>query len=390
MKIAVGLSGGVDSAVSALLLKRQGHKVVGVFMKNWSDDYGLVGDCPWEDDQQDAIAVAKHIGIDFLTYNFELTYREKVIKYFFNEYKIGRTPNPDILCNSEIKFDVFLNKVRRELGVDKVATGHYARLDYDENGRFYKLLRGIDTTKDQSYFLCKLNQEQLSSVIFPVGHLTKQEVREIALKEKLPNANKKDSQGICFIGKIDVREFIKSNLGENTGDIVNDDTGAVLGKHSGVWFYTNGQRDGLGLGGGPWFVIGKDKAKNILYVVRGKANPKLFYNEVRITNLNIINKNFHSFISSNRFQASIRYRQEPQQCSIELLNADPNAEDAKYIENSGVITDVKSRDKEELKYEKNDQQIKITFNEPARAPSPGQFACIYKDSEEIVASGVII
>jgi tRNA-specific 2-thiouridylase len=351
MKVAVGLSGGVDSAVTAALLKEQGHDVVGIFMKNWSgDDFGVRGDCPWEQDQADAEAVAKHLGIEFMSYNFEKLYREKVVEYFFEEYKAGRTPNPDILCNSEIKFNVFLRKCFHELKVDKIATGHYARNIFD--GTAYHLLKGIDHNKDQSYFLCRLTQPELSQSLFPVGALSKPEVRKKAAELALPVASKKDSQGICFIGKINVKEFIESELGSKPGPIVDIETQKILGQHKGLWFHTIGQREGLGLGGGPWFVVRKDLEENTVFVAKGKENPALFNDLVTLEELNLLNRDeIHDTFEA---EVSLRYRQKPAKAKVDYDGA----------------------------------RFTITFNEPQRAISPGQFGCIYI-GDEIVASGVI-
>lgn len=356
MKIAVGLSGGVDSAVSALLLKEQGHEVIGVFMKNWSDDFGIYGECPWEVDQNDAYEVSKYLGIEFLTYNFEKEYRDKVVEYFFHEYRKGRTPNPDVLCNIEIKFNLFLKKCIDELGVDKIATGHYAKVLQDKEK--FSLLKGKDLNKDQSYFLCRLTQFELSKSIFPLGNLRKDEVRRIALDKNLPVAKKKDSQGICFIGKINVRDFIKGELGEKKGDIVDKDTGKVLGEHKGIWFHTPGQRQGLGLGGGPWFVVDKDSDSNIVYVVKGDDNPLLFTHNVLIDEFNVINEDEFSGVVNNtskEVEVKLRYRQKPAYALLSKFN----------------------------------NQIKIIFKESQRTPAPGQFACIYY-GEEVIASGVIV
>lgn len=370
MKIAVGLSGGVDSAVSAALLKKQGHEVIGVFMKNWSDDFGLDGNCPWEEDQKEAKAVADHLGIEFLTYNFELEYRNRVIKYFFSEYKSGRTPNPDILCNSEIKFNVFLKKAFDELKVDKIATGHYARCiahedlsitDSSVGNIQYILLKGIDQNKDQSYFLCKLTQEELAKVIFPIGHLQKPEVRKIAEELQLPNAKRKDSQGICFVGKINVSKFIEEELGLKEGKIIDFDTKKELGIHKGLWFYTIGQREGLGLGGGPWFVVEKDITTNNLIIAKGANNPALYKTRVSLENINILSPKLQE-VMCRSFQAeiSLRYRQKPAKA---------------------LVSYCPSKDPKKSK-------IKLTFFEPQRAVAPGQFGCIYI-GDEVVASGVI-
>ncbi len=275
-RIVVGLSGGVDSAVSAWLLKQQGHDVVGLFMKNWEDDDDRY--CSARDDWIDAASVADVIGIELEAVNFAAQYRERVFAEFLREYSAGRTPNPDVLCNAEIKFRAFLDHAMR-LGATRIATGHYARVDRAEDGRV-RLLRGSDRTKDQSYFLHRLNQEQLARAVFPVGHLRKTEVREIAARIGLPNAAKKDSTGICFIGERPFRAFLSRYLPTRPGPMVDGD-GHVVGEHVGLSFYTLGQRKGLGIGGTagsggePWFVAGKDLAANRLLVVQGHDHPRL-------------------------------------------------------------------------------------------------------------------
>ncbi|HVX92635.1 MAG TPA: tRNA 2-thiouridine(34) synthase MnmA, partial [Candidatus Dojkabacteria bacterium] len=253
-KVFVGLSGGVDSAVCALLLKNQGYEVTGVFLKNWSgDDYGVADQCPWEEDLASARGVAEFLNMPLKVYNFEKEYRDLVVKDFFYQYSIGNTPNPDVLCNKFIKFDQFLKKALSE-GADYIATGHYAKT---ENGRLYK---AKDSNKDQTYFLYQLNEDQLSHSLFPLADLTKPEVREIAKENNLPNAVRKDSQGICFIGKIDIVDFLKNELKEKKGDIVDIDTKEIVGEHIGVWFYTIGQRKGIKVGGldEPYYVCSKD------------------------------------------------------------------------------------------------------------------------------------
>lgn len=243
--VVVGMSGGVDSSVTAALLKEQGYSVIGVFMKNWSEDFGDYG-CTWAEDAEDARKVAQVLDIPFYVWNFEKEYKEKVVEYFLNEYTAGRTPNPDILCNSEIKFKVFLEKALA-LGADYVATGHYARVKEvkDNDGQTeFQLLKGIDPAKDQSYFLYRLTQKQLSRVLFPIGEFEKSHVRELARKFNLPTHAKKDSQGICFIGKIDVREFLMEKIKAKSGEIVTT-TGQVIGRHTGLPYYTIGQEKAL-------------------------------------------------------------------------------------------------------------------------------------------------
>ncbi len=311
----MALSGGVDSAVSALLLKQRGYDVTGVFMKNWSgEEFGIADECPWQKDQNDAQAVCKALGIPFKTYNFEKEYRAEVIENFFSEYKRGNTPNPDLLCNQKIKFGRFLDKALSE-GADMIATGHYAQRRDNPDGSV-DLIRAVDQNKDQTYFLSKLNQQQLSKALFPIGHLTKDEVRKVAAENKLPVAEKKDSQGICFIGKIDVVEFLQKVIKPRKGDIVDADTQKKVGEHNGVWYFTLGQREGIGVGGTgePYFVSGKDVEKNILYVAKGRNNPLLYQTEVNFTNEAWINEN-NVPEEGEHVLAMIRYRQTPKPCT---------------------------------------------------------------------------
>ena len=283
-RVVVGLSGGVDSAVSAHLLKQQGHEVVGIFMKNWEDDDDSTY-CSSNEDFVDAAAVADVLGIEIEHVNFAADYKDRVFAEFLREYQAGRTPNPDVLCNAEIKFKAFLDHALR-LGAEKMATGHYARVREADDGSF-QLLKGLDPLKDQSYFLHRLNQAQLSKTLFPVGELPKTEVRRIAAEIGLPNAKKKDSTGICFIGERPFREFLNRYLSHTPGPI-KDDRGRVIGEHVGLSFYTLGQRKGIGIGGlkergaarggsdhEPWFVARKDMARNTLVAVQGHDHPWL-------------------------------------------------------------------------------------------------------------------
>lgn len=301
-KVFVGLSGGVDSSVAALLLKNKGYDVTGVFMKNWSgEDYGVEDLCPWKEDLRSAREAAEHMGIPLKVYNFEKEYRELVVKDFFEQYRIGNTPNPDVLCNKFIKFDKFLNKALEE-GADYIATGHYAKTSKGS------LFKAKDRKKDQTYFLHQLTQQQLSSSLFPLGEITKSDVRRIAKKNGLPNALKPDSQGICFIGEIDIVDFLKKELKEKTGDIVDEDTKDIVGQHKGVWFYTLGQRKGIGVGGSsePYFVSGKDVETNTLFVVKSRKNPKLWKNTVTVEDFHYINR----APKANNLTGTIRYRAE--------------------------------------------------------------------------------
>lgn len=353
--VFVGLSGGVDSAVSACLLKEQGFNVVGVFMKNWSgDDYGLQSECPWETDQKDAEAVCQKIGIEFRSFNFEKEYRSKVVEYFFNEYSKGRTPNPDVMCNKEIKFKLFLEKAL-SMGADYIATGHYAIREDDKNGIAH-MYKGVDSNKDQTYFLYNLTGEQLQKVLFPVGNLEKHEVRKLAEKFNLPNAKKPDSQGICFIGEINVLKFLMNRIPEKMGDILDIDTGEKVGEHNGIYFHTIGQRGGLGIGGQqtPYYVVAKDIGKNILYVGHGHNHKAMMKTDIFLENLHLINMDVNQVLSKDNLSASIRYRHK--------------AEPGRFLEVDGKFL--------------------FRFDNPQRAPSSGQSLVIYNDNE-CLGGGVI-
>jgi len=319
-RVIVGLSGGVDSSVAAYLLKEQGYEVIGLFMKNWHDDTVTISDeCPWLEDSNDAMLVADKLGIPFQTVDLSEQYKERIVDYMFNEYEKGRTPNPDVLCNREIKFDVFMD-IALELGADYVATGHYCRKGTieKEGKEIHQLLAGVDTNKDQSYFLCQLSQAQLAKALFPIGELTKPEVREIAKTQNLITAEKKDSQGLCFIGKVRLPEFLQQQLKPKEGVIVeveesfedynkvipnfeskeNELTylsqkpvysvsdGKIVGKHQGAHYFTKGQRKGLAVGGTkePLFVIDTDVYENVIYTGQGKNHPGLYRNVLFVTN----------------------------------------------------------------------------------------------------------
>jgi tRNA-specific 2-thiouridylase len=347
--VVVGLSGGVDSSVTAALLKEQGYFVIGVFMKNWSEDFGDYG-CTWAEDAEDARKVAQVLDIPFYVWNFEREYKEKVVEYFLKEYSAGRTPNPDILCNSEIKFKVFLDKAIA-LGADFVATGHYARIR-KSNGEF-QLLKGIDPAKDQSYFLYRLTQKELSKAIFPIGEFFKPQVRELARKFNLPTHAKKDSQGICFIGKIDVREFLMEKLKAKTGEIVTA-SGQVVGSHLGLPYYTIGQREGIGLGGnGPFYVVDKNLHTNQLLVTNDKDDPSLWKSELVLEDLSW------------------------------------TAHTPKFPLNAGVTIRYHHPDQPALLKSTNFANINVRFEQAQRAITPGHPAVIF-DGEVCMGGGVIV
>ena len=318
--VVVGMSGGVDSSVTALLLKQQGYEVIGLFMKNWEDDDDSEY-CSSRQDLIDAVAVADTIGIPIEAVNFAKEYKDRVFSYFLREYEAGRTPNPDILCNSEIKFKAFLDHAIR-LGAEKIATGHYAKVR-EQDGAF-QLLKADDDSKDQSYFLHRLNQHQLSKSMFPLGDIPKNKVREIARQYNLSNAAKKDSTGICFIGERPFREFLNRYLPTKPGDMVLPD-GKVVGQHMGLSFYTIGQRQGLGIGGSrettgePWFVAGKDMANNRLIVVQGHDHPLLLNLQLDALDMHWIIG--HAPDTTRGYAAKTRYRQQDATCRVVLTNS---------------------------------------------------------------------
>ena len=322
-RVVVGLSGGVDSAVAAWLLKQQGHEVVSIFMKNWEDDDDSEY-CSSNVDFVDAAAVADVIGIGLEHVNFAAEYKDRVFAEFLREYQAGRTPNPDVLCNAEIKFKAFLDHAMR-LGAEKIATGHYARVRHNAHTGLHELLKGLDPSKDQSYFLHRLNQAQLARTLFPVGELHKTEVRRIAAEIGLPNAKKKDSTGICFIGERPFREFLNRYLQTRPGPI-KDERGRTIGRHVGLSFYTLGQRQGLGIGGvkdkgaargggdhAPWFVARKDMASHTLYAVQGHDHPWLLSHELAFDNASWI---AGQAPASGAYAAKTRYRQQDAACTL--------------------------------------------------------------------------
>ncbi|MBP2070391.1 MULTISPECIES: tRNA 2-thiouridine(34) synthase MnmA [Anaerococcus] len=348
-KVVVGISGGVDSSVAALLLKEEGYDVVGIFMKNW-DDTDENGVCTAEEDFEDAVAIANQIGIPYYSINFEKEYYDRVFTYFLDEYKKGRTPNPDIMCNKEIKFKAFLDYAKN-LGADYVATGHYARVD--RSGDETVMLRGLDNNKDQTYFLSQLSQEQIKDVLFPVGELEKPEVRRIAKEHNLATADKKDSTGICFIGERDFNEFLSNYLPAQPGNIV-DTYGNIMGKHDGLMYHTIGQRRGLGIGGEgeAWFVCGKDLDKNELIVCQGSTNPLLYSNKLYASEFSTFtNKKIPTQFNCT---AKFRYRQKDINAHVKVLE---------------------------------DKKVEVTYDD-TKAVTPGQAAVFYMD-EVCIGSAII-
>ncbi|PZD77860.1 tRNA 2-thiouridine(34) synthase MnmA [Mesonia sp. K7] len=388
-RVVVGLSGGVDSSVAAYLLKEQGYDVIGLFMKNWHDDSVTISDeCPWLEDSNDAMLVAQKLNIPFQTIDLSKEYKERIVDYMFNEYENGRTPNPDVLCNREIKFDTFM-KIALSLGADYVATGHYCRKNtFVKNGtETHQLLAGKDKNKDQSYFLCQLSQEQLAKALFPIGELQKSEVRKIASEQNLITAEKKDSQGLCFIGKVRLPDFLQQQLKPKSGDIVviseNDEKyafaethksdyqqlsekfvyhkseGKVVGQHNGAHFFTKGQRKGLGVGGfkEPLFVIETDVEDNVIYVGEGKQHPGLYRKGlfVKPHEIHWLREDL-KLNSGDSFEvkARIRYRQPLEKATLH------QTENGMYV----------------------------IFENPQSAITEGQFVAWYQD-DELLGSGVI-
>lgn len=349
-RVVVGMSGGVDSSVAALMLKEQGYDVIGIFMKNW-DDTDEFGHCTATEDYEDVIKVCNKIGIPYYAVNFEKQYWEKVFQYFLNEYKAGRTPNPDVMCNKEIKFKAFLEHAL-ELGADYLATGHYARVANIDGE--YKMLRGVDNNKDQTYFLNQLGQEQLSRVLFPIGEIEKKEVRRLAEEANLATAKKKDSTGICFIGERNFKEFLSGYLPAQKGNMETFD-GEVVGRHDGLMYYTIGQRHGLGIGGQgePWFVIGKDLKRNVLIVGQGFHNDLLYSDSIIATDVSWVSDQPKP--ATFKCTAKFRYRQPDNVVTVETL------------ENG---------------------EVRVIFDEPIRAITPGQ-AVVFYDGEECLGGGTI-
>jgi len=352
--VVIGMSGGVDSSVSAILLKQQGYNVIGLFMRNWDSSINndILGNptlnndiCPQEKDYNDALKVCEKIGIPLHRIDFVKEYWDYVFTYFLDELKKGRTPNPDIMCNKYIKFDMFIKEAKK-LGADYIATGHYARI---KDG---KLLRGIDENKDQTYFLSQLSKDQLKNVLFPIGDLEKSKVREIASEYDLITANKKDSTGICFIGERNFKKFLENYLPNTPGNIVNIETDEIIGNHVGLMYYTIGQRKGLNLGGNEdrLFVVGKNLDKNILYVAQGEDNEYLYTDSALIEQMNFINDNI-----PEKCTAKFRYRQKDNEVEIEIIDQD---------------------------------HILVKYSQGIKSVTPGQ-ACVLYQGEECLGGGII-
>lgn len=353
--VYVGLSGGVDSSVTAALLKEQGHTVVGVYMKNWSQDLpGLP--CPWKDDYQDAKRVAVQLGIDFKMYDFETEYRQKVVDYMIDEYKAGRTPNPDVMCNQEVKFKLFLDTALDD-GADKIATGHYARV---KDGQ---LLTAANKEKDQTYFLYRVSQAALEKSLMPIGDfVTKDDVRAMAKKLGLATAEKKDSQGICFVGKVGIRDFLSQYVTTEPGPII-EQNGMTVGEHDGAIFYTIGQRHGLNVGGGlPYYVIGKDMEKNEVYVTTNLDDENLWKKSLMLTDVHWINGQPDL---DRSYQIRTRYR-------APLVSGTLHIES---LDNAGATYSVAT--------------LHIALSEKIRAITPGQSAVIY-DGDHVVGGGIVV
>jgi tRNA-uridine 2-sulfurtransferase len=389
-RVVVGMSGGVDSSVAAHLLLEQGYDVIGLFMRNWNDaSVTLEDECPWIDDSRDAMLVAEQLGIPFQVIDFSAAYKERIVDYMFREYEEGRTPNPDVLCNREVKFDLFLKEAMK-LQADFVATGHYVRKGVKQlptGESAFQLLRGLDPSKDQSYFLCQLNQWQLSKALFPIGALQKSEVRQRAVALGLVTADKKDSQGLCFIGKVRLPEFLQQQLKPKVGRVIEiaadhsevlaykevvwgedrsasaqvrlaltPKMGRVVGEHRGAHFYTRGQRRGLQIGGmeAPLFVLQTDTIENIIYVGQGEEHPGMYYGGLLIQQEDVhwVREGVEP---SGWFKGQLRYRQEAFDCEVEELETG---------------------------------DIKVYFKVPQKNVTPGQFFALYQ-GEELVLSGVI-
>ncbi len=344
MKIYVGMSGGVDSSLTAALLKEQGHQVTGVYMKNWAEEWSIF-DCPWADDLEDASKVAEQLGIPFKVFDLRQQYHDTVVSYMLAEYQAGRTPNPDVMCNQEMKFGVFMD-LAFEDGAEAIATGHYARV---KEGKLYA---GLDTNKDQSYFLYRVRPEILTKVFMPIGEYKKPVVRQMAAERGLITAHKKDSQGICFIGKVDMKDFLRQYIQAEPGEVI-DEHGKVVGYHQGAVFYTIGQRSGMGVGGGkPYYVTGKDMAKNQVFVTTDKEDKDLWAVTITIDQLHWLTE---KPAAGQKYQVRPRYRSP-------LMSAEIAIED---------------------------ERAQIKLDKPARAIAEGQSVVVY-DGDLVVGGGIIV
>ncbi len=371
MKIAVLISGGVDSSVALRLLKDEGHDLTAFYLKIWlEDELSYLGSCPWEEDLEYVRKVCKEADVPLEVISMQKEYWDKVVKYTIKECRVGRTPNPDIFCNQMIKFGSFYDKI--DSSFEKVATGHYAQISLkcecppvpvrtgesqvcDHKDCYFLLKKAPDPVKDQTYFLSHLSQDQLSRAMFPIGKYTKEEVRQLAKKYNLPNQNRKDSQGICFLGKIPYREFIKEHLGEMEGDFVDQKTGDIVGQHKGHFLYTIGQRTGLGLSGGPWFVVDKDPKKNIIYLANGYDPQEVYKDEFEVVNFHLISPESEQALAHFRGQVKIRHGASSHDCTVESVG------DGLYVK----------------------------LKKPVHGVAPGQFAVFY-DEDVCLGGGMII
>jgi tRNA (5-methylaminomethyl-2-thiouridylate)-methyltransferase len=348
MKIAVLVSGGVDSSVALRLLKNDGHDITAFYLKIWlEDELSYLGDCPWEQDLAYVRQVCAQAGVPLEVVSLQKEYHDQVVAYTIAQVRAGRTPSPDILCNKRIKFGAFFEKI--DSSYEKIATGHYAQVTY--NNGYYRLLRSPDPVKDQSYFLSHLNQQQLSRLLFPIGHLEKPQVRILAQEYDLPNKDRKDSQGICFLGKLKFRDFIKHYVGEKTGSMIEVETGAVVGHHTGYWFYTIGQRQGIGLSGGPWYVVSKDTQRNIVYISRNYYDADKSRDSLVIEECNWIGE----VPCKTDYMVKVRHGAHMYNATVRI---------------------------------QNNNEAHIVLSEHDQGIAPGQFAVIY-DGMECLGSGTI-
>jgi tRNA (5-methylaminomethyl-2-thiouridylate)-methyltransferase len=387
MKVAVLVSGGVDSAVALRLLKEQGHDVTAYYLKIWlEDELAYLGDCPWEEDLSYVHAICEQADVPLKIINLQKEYHEKVVGYAIGEIKTGRTPNPDIFCNKLIKFGAFLDHI--DARYDKIASGHYAQIK--EQDGVFKLMRAPDPIKDQTYFLSSLTQDQLSRLMFPIGHLEKSEVRALANQYDLPNKDRKDSQGICFLGTIKFRDFIKHNVGTQKGDIIEVETGTKMGEHEGFWFYTIGQRSGIGLSGGPWYVVSKDTAQNIVYISRHYYAEDKKRDKLTIGSFNPTAGMSLEDIMAPRYNADSVTRVEVNNNSISVNSSRVILSNAKNcIEGPLKVKLRHGPDLVDCAIKLiSDKSATITLAEDDQGIAPGQFAVLYS-GQLCLGSGVI-